>query len=195
MRGIAQGKSRLAGRLDRGERARLNRLLLARTLAVITMWQGGFGRCIVVSSCARALRIAQRAGALPLLEPQPGGGLNRAIAYAARRAVRCGARAVANVSSDLPLLSARALDALVAPATCGHRVVIAPDAPGTGTNALLLHTRARFESRFGPQSCARHVEAARSRGWRFSICTHPDLALDIDVPQDLAAWRARRRRA
>ena len=191
MRGVAQGKSRLAERLDRAERTRLNRRLLERTLNIISTWQARSDRCIVISGCAQTLRIAQRAGAIPLIEPRPGRGLNHAVGYALRHAIRCGARAVVFLSSDLPLLSCAALDALAAQATDRNAVVIAPDDLRTGTNALLLKTRARFAFSFGAQSCARHVEAARLRGWRFAICAHPDLALDIDVPQDLAAWRDR----
>ena len=191
MRGIALGKSRLAEQLDRAERERLNRGLLERTLKVISTWQGRSQRCIVVSGCAQTLRIAQRAGAIPLVEPRPGRGLNQAVRYAVRHAIRCGARAIAVVSSDLPALSGAALDALVAQARYGHAVVIGPDALRTGTNALFLKTRGRFAFSFGAQSCARHIEAARSRGWRFAICVHPDLALDIDLPQDLAVWRGR----
>ena len=190
MRGVARGKSRLAAVLDPGERARLNRRLLRRTLTVISTWQGDLSRCIVVSACSQTLRIARRADAVPLLEPRPSRGLNHAVSRAVRRAIRSGARAVVVLPSDLPRLSGDGLDALFHCATYGTGGVIAPDADRSGTNALLLTTRSRFDFRFGLQSCAGHVEAARSRGWRLAICPHPDLALDIDLPRDLLAWRA-----
>ena len=190
MRGIARGKSRLAQALDPVERARLNRRLLRRTLAVIATWQGGLSRCIVVSGCAQVMRIAAQAGAVPLVEPRPSRGLNHVVTHAVRRSIRCGARAVVVLPSDLPCLSGDSLDALLDCAAYGIRGVIAPDAERTGTNALLLKTRDRFDFSFGPKSCARHIEAARLHGWRFAICAHPDLALDIDLPRDLLAWRA-----
>ena len=190
MRGIAAGKSRLSDRLGRAERARLNRRLLERTLAVVAAWQGRASRCIVVSGCAQALRIAARANAVRVPEPRPRRGLNAAVGYAARRAVRSGARVILVLPTDLPRLSAAGLDALVRRATYGHAGAIAPDAARTGTNALLLKTRARFDFSFGPESCARHIEAARALGWRLALCVHPDLVLDIDLPQDLLAWRA-----
>ena len=189
MRGIASGKSRLSERLGRAERARLNRRLLERTLAVVAAWQGSASRCIVVSGCAQTLRIAARANAVRLLEPRPRRGLNSAVGYAARRAVRSGARVILVLPTDLPRLSAAGLNALVRRATCGHAGAIAPDAARTGTNALLLKTRGRFDFSFGPDSCARHIEQARTLGWRLALCVHPDLVLDIDLPQDLVAWR------
>ena len=189
MRGVALGKSRLAESLGRAERARLNRRLLERTLAVIATWQGTASRCVVVSGCAQTLRIAARAKAVGLLEPRPSRGLNFAVAYAVRRAVRSGARAILVLPSDLPQLSAAGLDALVRRATYGYAGAIAPDAGRTGTNALLLKTRARFDFSFGAESCARHVDAARLHGWQLAICAHRDFALDIDLPRDLVAWR------
>jgi 2-phospho-L-lactate guanylyltransferase len=190
IRGIARGKSRLAERLGPDERARLNRRLLEHTLRVIATWQGTASRCIVVSGCPQTLRMAARAKAMAFAEPRPGRGLNHAIGYAVRRAVRSGARAILVLPSDLPRLSVAALDALVRRAPYGYTGAIAPDGARTGTNALLLKTRARFEFSFGPDSFPRHLQAARLRGWRLAICTHPDLALDVDLPADLAAWRA-----
>jgi 2-phospho-L-lactate guanylyltransferase len=190
MRGIARGKSRLAEALDPIERARLNRRLLGRTLSVIATWQGHLSRCIVISGCVQALQIAVQAGAVPLIEPRPSRGLNHAVSHAARRAIRSGARAIVVLPSDLPRLSGNSLDALFGCATYGIKGVIAPDAEHSGTNALLLKTRGRFAFSFGLESCARHVELVCLRGWRFAICAHPDLALDIDLPRDLLAARA-----
>ena len=190
MRGIALGKSRLAESLGRAERARLNQRLLERTLAVIAEWQGTAHRCVVVSGCAQTLRCAARAKAMELLEPRPSRGLNFAVAYAVRRAVRSGARAILVLPSDLPQLSVAGLDALLRCATYGYAGAIAPDAARTGTNALLLTTRARFDFSFGAESCARHVDAARLHGWQLAICAHRDFALDIDLPGDLLALRA-----
>ena len=189
MRGIARGKSRLAEALDPIERARLNRQLLRRTLTIIAAWHADLSRCIVISGCARALQIAGRVGAVPLVEPRPSRGLNQAVSYAVRRAIRAGAREIVVLPSDLPRLSGDSLDALSKRATYGIKGVVAPDANRSGTNALLLKTRGHFAFRFGLESCARHVEGARLRGWCFATCAHPDLALDIDLPRDLLAWR------
>jgi 2-phospho-L-lactate guanylyltransferase len=189
MRGIARGKSRLASVLDRAERSRLNRRLLKHTLEVIRLWQGGLGRCMVVSGCAQTLRTTSCAGALGLREPRPSRGLDRAIAHGIDAAIRRGARAVVVLPSDLPLLTAGALDALLDCAASRCAGAIAPDTAGTGTNALLLKTRARFKFSYGPESYVRHLEEARKHGWDLAIVSHPQLALDIDLESDLVAWR------
>jgi 2-phospho-L-lactate guanylyltransferase len=134
------------------------------------------------------LLIAKRAHALALTEPRPGRGLDRAVDHAVGEAIRQDARRVLVLPSDLPTLSVAALDALAARAVAGNHCVIAPDSARTGTNALLLNARGRFAFSYGPGSCARHVEASRSRGWGVSVCVHPALALDIDTPHDLAVW-------
>ena len=131
MRGITRGKSRLAEALDPIGRARLNRRMLRRTLAVIATWQGDLRRCMVVSGCAQALRIAARAGAVPFVEPRPSRGLNHAVGHAARWAIRAGARTIVVLPSDLPCLSGDALDALLDRATYGTHAVIAPDTSGS----------------------------------------------------------------
>jgi len=191
VRGVGQGKSRLAPVLDTTERARFNRWLLKRTLGIIARWQGGLGRCIVVSSCAQTLLIAKRANALALAEPRPSRGRDRAVDRAVGEATRQGARRVLVLPSDLPRLSVAALDALADRAAAGSHCVIAPDSARTGTNALLLNARGRFAFSYGPGSCARHVQASRSRGWTISVCVHPALALDIDTPHDLVTWIGR----
>ena len=188
MRGVLKGKSRLAPVLDVAERARLNRWLLKRTLGVIARWQGGLGRCIVVSSCAQTLLIAKRANACALADPRPNRGLDRAVDYAVGEAIRRGARQMLVLPCDLPQLSVAALDALTNRAERRHHCVIAPDRARTGTNALLLNSRGRFAFSYGPGSCARHVDASHARGWDIAVCDHPGLALDIDTPRDLVTW-------
>jgi 2-phospho-L-lactate guanylyltransferase (CobY/MobA/RfbA family) len=66
---------------------------------------------------------------------------------------------------------------------------VAPDRRGTGTNALIASAE-EVEFRFGEGSCARHLMLAAERGWTAAVVSHPQLALDLDTPEDLAAWRA-----
>lgn len=188
-RGIARGKSRLAAVLDASERARFNRRLFMHTLQVVAAWQGGSSRCIVVSRCARALRLACELGASALPEACPYGDLNRAIEFATRAARRCGAHRVLVLSCDLPWLSQQALNELLDRSAAGTQLVLATDASNTGTNALLLNTRGRFSYSYGADSRTRHINAARRRGWSSDVVTREELARDIDTPNDLARWK------
>jgi len=190
VRGIAQGKSRLADTLDAVERARLNRWLLRHTLRVYARWHGSLDRCIVVSACARTLAITAAAGAVALMEPRPARGLNRAIAAGTAYARQRGGRIVLVAACDLPELSAQALDALAGRPWQRARIALATDEEGTGTNALEIASRAHFDYAFGADSRMRHVASASARGWGHAVCVHPGLTLDIDRPEDLRAWRS-----
>jgi 2-phospho-L-lactate guanylyltransferase len=190
VRGIGAGKTRLAGTLDAIERVRLNRYLLLRTLDVLGHWLGGLERCLVVSPCARALRLAAQQGAVALRQPHAHGGLNPALRLGVRHARQSGARRVLILPCDLPLVSVAALDALLAVERGEARVVLAPDCARTGTNALLLPAAHGFPLRFGADSFVLHRQAARARGWRLALCEHPALRFDLDTPQDLAVWRS-----
>jgi 2-phospho-L-lactate guanylyltransferase len=191
-RGYAQGKSRLATVLDAGARARLNRRLLLSTLRAIARWQGDLHRCIVVSPCRRALLTARRMGATALLEA-PRAGLNPAADRGASHARRRGARGVLILPSDLPDLDPASLAAMTQAARAFRHVVLAPDRKGNGTNALLVAAPGRFELQFGEGSFERHQAQAARRGYGVSVCRRPELAFDIDTPEDLAGWCNRRR--
>ena len=189
VRGYARGKSRLAPVLNAGARARLNHRLLLSTLRVIARWHGDLSRCIVVSPCRRALATARREGAVTVAEAPPR-GLNAAAALGAASASRRGARGVLILPCDLPNLAAPALRAMAQAARSRRHVVIAPDATLNGTNALLVAAPGPFEFEFGEGSFARHRLQAAQRGYGISICARPELELDVDTPEDLAAWRA-----
>ena len=193
VRGLEHGKSRLAPVLDPAGRARLNRWLLERTLAVIGRRDGDLGHCVVVSPCAAALALARSAGAVALPE-STGAGLNRAVSRAASCAAEHGARRVLVLPCDLPKLTIRSLAALARAARGAQRMVIAPDRAGTGTNALLVGAQQPFEFRFGEGSYARHLSLAAERGWSAAICSRPELAFDLDTPEDFAAWTERTKR-
>ena len=190
VRGLSAGKTRLAGALGPSERMRVNRDLVLHTLRVLGRWLGGLERCLMVSPCARALRLAEQHGAMALRQPRPRAGLNPALRFAVRHAAHSGARRVLILPCDLPLLSVSALDALRAAQRGEMRIVLAPDRARTGTNALLLPSAAGFPLCFGTNSFALHREAASVRGWPLTVCERPELSFDLDTPEDLAAWRS-----
>src|SRR5262249_49759308 len=83
-------------------------------------------------------------------------------------------------------LTADALGAMFQAAADAY-MVIAPDRHGSGTNALLLRASAAFDFQFGEGSCEKHLAAASGRGWRIEVCRRPELAFDLDTPEDLVA--------
>lgn len=189
IRGIASGKSRLQSVLDSGQRAALNRQLLAHTLAAIERWRGDLAQCLVVSPCEEALRLARAAGARVLREP--GSGLNAALAFGAAHALSLGAAKLLIVACDLPDLTADALATLAQLAEGERQAALAPDRSGAGTNALAIDADATDVFEFGVDSCKRHVAALERNGYRNVSCQRFEFAFDLDTPQDYAQWLAR----
>ena len=190
VRGIAKGKSRLAGVLNSGARARLNRQLLERTLTVVDCWSG-LTRCVVVSPCEEALAMATRLGAAGVVETPDAAGLNRAVALGASYASDHGACSILILPCDLPYLTPESLTAVTHAAKTTRHMVIAPDKNGTGTNVLLVSAQSPFEFRYGEQSFARHLLLSAERGEIAAVCAQPELEFDLDTPEDLAAWNGR----
>jgi 2-phospho-L-lactate/phosphoenolpyruvate guanylyltransferase len=190
LRGMALGKSRLSPALDVAARARLNRWLFARTLHVVGAWFGDLARCVVVSRCGEVFARAHEAGATVLCEIDRSSDQNRTALLGAGYAMEQGARWILALPGDLPELHGNALDALAAAARPGH-LVIAPDAAGTGTNAVLFEAGRHVRFHFGPESAARYANWATRCGLGYSMHHVGGVAFDLDTPADLALWRMR----
>jgi 2-phospho-L-lactate/phosphoenolpyruvate guanylyltransferase len=178
VKGTPEGKSRMAGALDKGEREWLIRAMLAHVIHAAA--KAGNIDCI-------ALVGPERHGlsdTLALLD-DPGTGLNDAVRSAFAEAERQGATRVVFLAGDLPQLLAREVDLLVP--VSPDVVAIAPDRHGTGTNALSLPLPAAnsFAFAFGPGSFDRHCAEAERLGLIAQVVRSTGLARDVDVPQDL----------
>jgi 2-phospho-L-lactate guanylyltransferase len=185
---LRRGKSRLSGVLSEDERTALNHCLLANTLDVLAS-VSQIEHTLVVSRDPQALALARAHGARTVQEqglPQ----LNIAIARATVVAINHAVRGVLILPADLPLLTGTDVQALVERATEPPVVVISPDRHGHGTNALLVSPTGRIHFSFGAGSFERHCGLARKAGARLEICDRPNLALDVDLPQDLELVKA-----
>jgi 2-phospho-L-lactate guanylyltransferase len=187
---LTQAKSRLADALTPAQRRVLVLGLLQRTLTTLRRTEGVTG-VLVVSADPEIWAAADAAGAAVFQEPDAP-GLNRSLARAATEVQARGAEALCVVPGDLPGLRPRSLAALTRSATPPPMVGIAPDRHRRGTNALLVTPPDLIPFHFGPNSFARHRRAAQAAGARLVIHDDPDLAWDVDVPEDLAHWPALR---
>lgn len=181
---LKRAKSRLSGVLSKEDRVELSQQMLTHTLEVLAEIPS-IERTLVVSRDSRALALARKLGARTVSErgsPQ----LNRALVRATLVARRYSVSGVLVLPADLPLLTREDIERLIERASDPPVVVIAPDRRGSGTNALLSCPPGLIEYAFGPQSFPSHLERARKAGARLEICELPSLALDVDVPDDLA---------
>ena len=185
---LRRGKSRLSGVLSEDERTALNHCLLANTLDVLAS-VSQIEHTLVVSRDPQALALARAHGARTVQE-QGLPHLNIAIARATVVAINHAVRGVLILPADLPLLTGTDVQALVERATEPPVVVISPDRHGHGTNALLVSPTGRIHFSFGAGSFERHCGLARKAGARLEICDRPNLALDVDLPQDLELVKA-----
>jgi 2-phospho-L-lactate guanylyltransferase len=69
-------------------------------------------------------------------------------------------------------------------AALGKPLRLAPDEQEEGTNALALTPPEPDFFRFGPQSFQAHIEAAKTRGIPVRILRRPNLAHDLDTPDE-----------
>jgi 2-phospho-L-lactate guanylyltransferase len=152
-------------------------------------------RIWVVSLDQEILSRAERMGAEPL-EEKFDMGLNRALRFATRAAAERGADRVLILPSDVPLVTAPDVDALVATSSRikpEGLVIAVASRDGTGTNALLRTPPAVIPVCFGAGSLCRHAREAERRGVSFRLRRAPRIALDVDTLADLLVLARRAR--
>lgn len=186
------GKRRLAALLDGEERSQLVLALLGDVLAAL----------LGVPTIERVLVVAPAGVALPdgpdgrvVLLPERVDdaddpiGLNPALALAQATADDAGVERLLIVPADLPLLRPADVAALLgssAALPAARGAVIAPDAAGRGTNALVLTPPTGLSLRFGDDSFRAHAAEATARGVPHAVVRRPGLELDLDTPADIA---------
>ena len=193
VKSFGQAKQRLLDVLDRPQRAALVKAMLADVLRSTTAAES-VERMIVVTAEGRAERIAlaharRVTTAIEVLQEHGDQGHREAATLGIVRAKALGARCVALLPGDCPLLDAAELDAALERMHPG-RVAVVPDRHGTGTNALLMSPPDAIGPGFGPDSRERHAGRADRAGHEVAVEELPSLALDVDTPDDLEAVAA-----
>lgn len=195
VKGFERGKSRLGELLDGEARAELARAMFDHVVGEVLVGlarRGEIAGALVVTDgddvAARAMeRGAEVLRARPV---GPGRKLGAVVDEALAAVERRGGSAALVIMGDLPALAADDVRALLR-ALPGCDVVLAPDAAGTGTNALGMRLPAPMETCFcGGESLRDHEERARERGLLVVRCDRPGLSLDVDQPSDYARVRA-----
>lgn len=182
---LRRGKSRLASMLTEDQRTRLNRFLLEHVLTILKEVTE-IDHTLVVSRDPAALALTREMGGRTVLEdgaPQ----FNTAIKRATIVAQSQGAHAVLVLPADLPLIQPADIRLLLKYGTKPPVVVLAPDSRKDGTNGLLVNPAGIIEYGYGPGSFHCHSERATESGARLKIIHSPNIALDLDLPEDLQA--------
>ncbi|HWS55123.1 MAG TPA: 2-phospho-L-lactate guanylyltransferase [Pyrinomonadaceae bacterium] len=183
---LTRAKQRLAPLMSQEERTRLAWLMLERALAAGSRVKG-VDRAAVVTAYAPAAELARRHGLEVIAEPAQVSE-SASVDFAERELLKRGAESVLCVPADLPLLTREDLEAVASCAPPGPSVLLAPSREGTGTNAILRTPPALFPSRFGEGSLFKHAAEAQRRGAACRVVSRAGIALDLDRPEDVAAF-------
>ena len=191
LKDLRQAKSRLAGVLPARARRRLAAGMAEDALAALN-GAAAVDTVLLVSDDPNAAALARKHGAAVLSEAQLGcRGLNPAMAAAVAHLEGNGPILI--MHGDLPLAKAGDIDAFLEDFRAQDAdVLIAPDRAGDGSNLMVFRAGAAPAFRYGPGSCAAHMESARQRGLRCALHHNPRLAFDVDTPEDLRLLRKSR---
>ncbi len=109
----------------------------------------------------------------------PARGLNAAVTEGVQHLARLGTRLVIVAHADLPLVGDLS--------DIGRRdqIVLAPDRRRDGTNVIAIPADSGFRFSYGPGSFGKHLAEADRLGIPAVVLDRPDLAWDVDVPDDL----------
>ncbi len=172
VKAFADAKARLSSVLAADQRNALARWTADRVVAAA-------GELPVYVACddEEVAKWAVDRGAIVLWHP--GAGLNGAVSRSVGQLALEGVTHVAVAHGDLPL--AHDLAELIVPGT----ITLVPDAHRDGTNVVALPTEPGFAFSYGAGSFQRHLALALASGQRTIVRRDPQLARDIDTPDDL----------
>jgi 2-phospho-L-lactate/phosphoenolpyruvate guanylyltransferase len=179
-------KQRLGPALDPAKRRALARRNATRAIRAASAGE----RRLVVAGSDEAAALAVELGAEVLVEPRQE-GQNVAAQRGIGHAIEGGAGGVLLLSSDLPLVTKKAVRELldIAGRHAAPAVVAVPAAGRGGTNALYLRPPRAIGLHFGADSLSAFRREAQRKGVRFVIHRSPAMALDLDEPADLERLR------
>jgi 2-phospho-L-lactate/phosphoenolpyruvate guanylyltransferase len=179
IKAFADAKRRLGGALSDQEREQLVRAMAARVLAAAAPLP-----VAVVCDDAVVASWARERGALVVWEP--GRGLNGAVEAGVDHLSQMGVRRVVVAHGDLPRATG------LADLGPFDGITLVPDRHGDGTNVIELPTGCGFHFSYGPGSFDRHRAESLRVGQDLRVLHVPDLAHDVDWPDDLVAGVRRR---
>ena len=169
-----QAKMRLAPVLSPQQRASLARRMAEHVVAVAAPLP-----VAVVCDDDEVARWARSCGAVVL--PEPGRGLNGAVAAAVQQLESEGFKRLIVAHSDLPLAANLSRLAAV------RGIALVPDRREDGTNVISLPAGSGFNFAYGAGSFARHKQEALRTGLPWQVIHDPGLAWDVDSPADMSA--------
>jgi 2-phospho-L-lactate guanylyltransferase len=188
VKNMGKAKQRLAGVLGARERRALFGAMLEDVLGALAASDGLAG-ILTVTRDPEARRLAARYGARVLVEAE-NRGHTCAVSLAAHALAQEGALGMLQLPADIPLVRPEHVAALLQAHGPAPAVTLAPSRDRRGSNAVACSPPDLLPLRFGADSFLPHLQRARALGIQPQILARPGLALDVDTPDDLAAFLA-----
>jgi 2-phospho-L-lactate/phosphoenolpyruvate guanylyltransferase len=183
---LDRAKMRLSPRLSPELRRALMQAMLEDVLAALAATPGLAGVAVVTVDPA-AGRLAARYGAR-LIEAGARDGHTGAVSAAAWVLAEEGRPAMLTLPGDIPLVTSEEILSLVAAHRAAPAFTIVPSRDERGSNAVICSPPDAVPLRFGEDSFFPHLRAAEAHGIRATVLHLPGIALDVDTPEDLAAF-------
>jgi 2-phospho-L-lactate/phosphoenolpyruvate guanylyltransferase len=184
-----RSKERLAPLLSPKLRAELMLAMFEDVLVALAATPGLAGIAVVtLDPGARRLAGQYRARVLDIGARD---GHTGAVMAAARLLAEEEREGMLTVPGDIPLVTPAEIADLLAAHRPRPSFTIAPSRDERGSNAILCSPPDAVLLRFGENSFFPHLQAAKARGIKPTVVRLPGLALDIDTPEDLAAFALR----
>ena len=183
---LDRAKERLAPLLSTELRRALMLTMLEDVLGALAEAPGLEGLAIVTVDPA-ARQMAMRYGAR-IIEAGARDGHSGAVAAAARLLAEEGQPGMLTLPGDIPLVTPGEIIRLLAAHRLAPAFTIAPSRDERGSNAIVCSPPEAVPLRFGEDSYFPHLRAAEACGIRPTVQRLPGIALDVDTPEDLAAF-------
>ena len=183
---LKRAKMRLAPALPAEARQALMLAMIEDVLAALAVVPRLAGLAVVTVDAA-ARRVAVEYGAR-IIESGARDGHTGAVAAAARLLAAEGYPGMLTLPGDIPLVTPDEIRQLLAAHAQQPAFTIVPSRDARGSNAIICSPPDAVPLRFGEDSFFPHLAAAEACGIRPTVLRLPGIALDLDTPQDLAAF-------
>jgi 2-phospho-L-lactate/phosphoenolpyruvate guanylyltransferase len=180
VKNLGVSKRRLSEVFTPHERRTLTLAMLEDVL--IALKESAVNKIVVIGEDLQVQEVAEKLDAYYLSATND--GLNPAIQEATGWCMQQGASSVLVLPADIPLLTAKDVDRIIALGVGKCAVVLSPSG-NWGTNALYQCPPKLIPACFGPKSFIEHIREAYTRGISVRLHFSTGLATDIDSAEDL----------
>lgn len=188
VKNLSGAKQRLASLLDQAARIELAQTMLHDVVAALASWQER-PTCALVTNDDFAIELANEYD-FDIIPDPINPGETGAIEMATQSCCERGIAFTLVIPGDIPLVQASEVEQIMAQAPKKGSVLV-PAYDGRGTNAAYRAPANLFPLKFGNDSFAPHLAAARATGKDCVVLQFRGIGLDVDNPADLQELIAR----